>query len=114
MENRNNRKIYKKKRYLVPLILLLLLIIFRLYLPTLIKNQINKTLANIPGFYGEVKNIDVALYRGAYMIHGMYLNKGNAKSQVPFLNFPNSDISMEWKSLFKGKIVSEIIMYSPE
>jgi hypothetical protein len=44
----------------------------------------------------------------------MYLNKGTAESQVPFLNFPKSDISIEWKSLFKGKIVSEIIMTSPE
>ncbi|SRX76071.1 DUF748 domain-containing protein [Aequorivita antarctica] len=105
---------FKKKRYTFPIIILILLIAFRLYLPTLVKNYVNKVLADIPGYYGQVEDVDISLIRGAYVINGMYLNKGTAESQVPFLNFPKSDISIEWKSLFKGKIVSEIIMTSPE
>lgn len=113
-KKKKKRRSYKKKRYTVPIILLVLVIAFRLYLPTLVKNYVNKVLADIPGYYGQVEDIDIALYRGAYVIKGMYLNKVNAKTQVPFLKFPKSDISIEWKSLFKGKIVSEIIMYNPE
>src|SRR5690606_22511810 len=75
---------------------------------------INKVLADIPGYYGQVEDVDISLIRGAYVLNGLYLNKVNAKTQVPFLNFPKSDISIEWKSLFHGKIVSEIIMMSPE
>jgi hypothetical protein len=114
MPNSHKKRGFKKKRYLIPLILLILLIAFRLYLPTLVKNYVNKVLADIPGYYGQVDDIDIALFRGAYVINGMYLNKGTAESQVPFLNFPKTDISIEWKSLFHGKIVSEIIMASPE
>lgn len=114
MSNNPKKSRFKKKRYIVPVIILILLIAFRLYLPTLVKNYVNKVLADIPGYYGQVEDIDIALIRGAYVINGMYLNKGTAESQVPFLNFPKSDISIEWKSLFKGKIVSEIIMTSPE
>jgi hypothetical protein len=114
MPNSHKKRRFKKKRYLIPLILLILLIAFRLYLPTLVKNYVNKVLADIPGYYGQVDDIDIALLRGAYVINGMYLNKGTAESQVPFLNFPKTDISIEWKSLFHGKIVSEIIMASPE
>jgi hypothetical protein len=114
MPNSHKKRGFKKKRYLIPLILLILLIAFRLYLPTLVKNYVNKVLADIPGYYGQVDDIDIALIRGAYVIKGMYLNKGTAESQVPFLNFPKTDISIEWKSLFHGKIVSEIIMASPE
>lgn len=114
MSNNPKKSRFKKKRYIVPIIILILLIAFRLYLPTLVKNYVNKVLADIPGYYGQVEDIDIALIRGAYVINGMYLNKGTAESQVPFLNFPKSDISIEWKSLFKGKIVSEIIMTSPE
>ncbi len=114
MSNNPKKSRFKKKRYIVPIIILTLLIAFRLYLPTLVKNYVNKVLADIPGYYGQVEDIDIALIRGAYVINGMYLNKGTAESQVPFLNFPKSDISIEWKSLFKGKIVSEIIMTSPE
>lgn len=103
-----------KKRYIIPLVILVLLLAFRLYLPTLAKNYVNDVLANIPGHYGHVEDIDIALIRGAYVINGMYLNKGTAESQIPFLDFPKSDISIEWKSLFRGKIVSEIIMENPE
>lgn len=114
MNSKINRKPYKKKRYYIPLIIIVILVCFRLYLPTLVKNYVNKTLANIPEYYGEVEDIDIALYRGAYVINGLYLNKLSATTQVPFLNFPRTDISVEWKSLLKGKIVSEIIMNSPE
>ena len=114
MSSTKSRSAYKKKRYTIPIIIVVVLIAFRIYLPTLVKNNINKILADIPGYYGEVKDIDIALIRGAYVVNGMYLNKVNAKTQVPFLNFPKTDISIEWKSLFKGKIVSEIIMISPE
>ncbi|MEZ4801818.1 MAG: DUF748 domain-containing protein [Gelidibacter sp.] len=114
MTTKKKRKIYRKKRYTVPIIILVLLIAFRLYLPILVRNNINKVLADIPGYYGQVQDVDIALIRGAYVLNGLYLNKVNAKTQVPFLNFPKSDISIEWKSLFHGKIVSEIIMSSPE
>ncbi|MEO6348194.1 MAG: DUF748 domain-containing protein [Aquaticitalea sp.] len=114
MSEKKKRKIYHKKRYTFPIILLVLLIAFRIYLPILVKNNINKVLADIPGYYGQVEDVDIALIRGAYVLNGLYLNKVNAKTQVPFLNFPTSDISIEWKSLFHGKIVSEIIMSSPE
>lgn len=105
---------FLKKRYVIVIIIAVLIVAFRIYLPTLVKNNINKILADIPGYYGEVEDVDIALIRGAYVIKGMYLNKVNAKTQVPFLKFPKNDISIEWKSLFKGKIVSEIIMTSPE
>lgn len=103
-----------RKKILFSLILVSALIAFRIYLPTLAKNYINKALADIPGYYGQITDIDIALIRGAYVIKGLYLNKVNAKTQVPFLNFPTSDISVEWKSLFKGKVVSEVYMYDPE
>jgi len=111
---KKKRNFYQRKRFKIVALVLILLIAFRIYLPTLVKNQVNKVLADIPGYYGQVKDIDIALIRGAYAIDGMYLNKMNAETQVPFLNFPRTDISIEWKSIFDGKIVSEIIMTSPE
>ncbi|RDK86838.1 DUF748 domain-containing protein [Marinirhabdus gelatinilytica] len=114
MTSKKKRKAYKKKRYTVPIIILLLLIAARIYLPYWVKDYVNKVLADIPGYYGQVEDIDMALYRGAYVIEGMYLDKVDADTKVPFLNFPKTDISVQWAALFDGEIVAEIIMSSPE
>lgn len=114
VEAPNKKRRFVTKRYIIPVILLILILAFRLYLPTLVKNHVNKVLAEIPGYYGHVDDIDIALIRGAYVVNGLYLKKGTATSNVPFLDFPQTDISIEWKSLFHGKIVSEIIMDSPK
>lgn len=112
--NKRIRKRLKRKRYIIPLMLLIILISIRIYLPYYVKNYINKVLAEIPGYYGQVEDVDLALYRGAYKIEGMYLSKGTAETQVPFLKFPSNDISIEWKPLFKGKVVAGLIMNNPE
>ncbi len=113
-KDKHQRRFYQKKRFLIPFFILLALIAFRIYLPTLVKNYVNKTLSDIPGYYGHVENIDIALYRGAYVIDSLYLNKVDAETQIPFLSFPKTDISLEWRALFHGKIVSEIYMTNPE
>ena len=112
--NRENRKFYRKKRYMIPLVLLIILIIFRLALPTIVKNYVNKVLSDIPDYSGKVDAIDIGLLRGAYVIHGLKLNKVDADSEVPFINLPETDISIQWNALFKGGIVGEIILKNPE
>lgn len=102
-----------KKRYLLPLLILALIIIARLLLPYFLKRSVNQTLNNIPGYMGHVEDIDVALYRGAYVIEGLILRKRTSQAKEPMLDFPRSDISIEWKSLFKGEIVSEIVLHDP-
>lgn len=107
------RKRYKKKRYMLPVALIVLLIIIRLSLPYFIKNYVNNVLADIPGYYGQVEDIDLSIIRGAYTIHDMYLNTVNANTEIPFLDLKKTDISIEWNALFHGKIVSEIEMTEP-
>ena len=103
-----------KRKWKILLLIAILLIIARILLPYVLEKYVNKTLNDIPGYVGHVEDIDVALYRGAYVIKGLKLDKENATLDVPLLNFPKSDISIEWKSLFKGRIVSEIVLHSPE
>ncbi|UJH91171.1 DUF748 domain-containing protein [Antarcticibacterium sp. 1MA-6-2] len=104
----------RRKRFIIPLTILVVLIIARLLLPYFLKKYVNKTLDNIPGYMGHVEDIDVALYRGAYVIDGLILRKLSAQTDTPVLDFEKSDISIEWKSLFKGKVVSEIILHNPK
>ena len=108
-----NFSILKSKKWLILLTIIFVLMIVRMILPHFVKKFINKTLANIPDYYGQVSDVDIALYRGAYRIEGLYLRKIDATTDIDFLNFPDTDISIEWKSIFKGKIVSEILMTNP-
>jgi len=108
------KKLHRKKRFQVLLIVITVLFVFRLLLPIFLKNYVNKVLANIPSYYGEVESIDIDLYRGAYKIHGLFLNKVDAGSNVPFLDFPETNISIEWGAIFNGKVVSEISMREPK
>ncbi|WP_313790809.1 hypothetical protein [Flagellimonas sediminis] len=81
---KQRKKIYKRKRYVLPTILIVLLLAFRLVLPYIVKNYVNKVLADIPGYYGHVEDIDLSLITGSYTIDRLYLNKVNAGSQFPF------------------------------
>jgi len=113
-ENKSRLKRFFKKNLIAIIILAVVLIILRLLLPVMVKKYVNKSLSNLPGYYGQVADIDISLLRGAYVIKGLYLNVLDAGSEVPFLNFPETDISVEWKSLLKGEIVSEVYMSGPE
>ncbi|MEP7377461.1 MAG: DUF748 domain-containing protein [Chitinophagaceae bacterium] len=111
-----NRKKYQRllfgsRKRVILFSIIAALIIFRLFLPLIVKNYVNKVLNNIPGYHGSVADIDISLYRGAYVINRLLLYKdGNKK---PMLDFPTTDISIEWRALFHGRIVSEIEMIHP-
>ena len=114
MSLEKKRSYFKKKRFIIPLAFLILIFAFRLYLPFFLKNHLNKTLNNISGYYGEVVDVDVFIFRGAYTIKGLRLNKNTTKSQKPLLSIPKTDISIEWKTLFKTKLVSDVVLTNPE
>jgi hypothetical protein len=91
-----------------------LLVIARLLLPYFVLRYVNKSLADMSGYTGHVEDIDIQLIRGAYQLDDLRIRKVNGKIKEPFLYIPKTDLSVEWKSLFKGKLVSEVECYEPE
>lgn len=65
-------------------------------------------------YTGHVEDLDIHLIRGAYQLDDLRIRKINGKIKEPFLFIPKTDLSVEWKSLFKGKLVSEVECYEPE
>ena len=108
------KPIYKRKVFIVIVLVILSLILLRLMLPTIVKNYVNKSLSSLPDYHGHVNDIDISLWRGAYVIHNLYINKIDEVSNVPFINLEQTDISVQWKSLFQGRVVSEIVLNKPE
>jgi hypothetical protein len=94
---------------------IILIIVIRLILPYVVLHLVNKNLATMKGYYGHVKDIDLAIIRGAYKVDSIYLNKKDmvTQKQTPFFAASVIDLSVEWKSLLKGSIVGEVIMNKP-
>jgi Domain of Unknown Function (DUF748) len=67
-------------------------------------------LANIKGYFGHIEDIDLSLYRGAYIIKDIYLNKVDTvtKKSSDFFRAKNIDLSIEWSAIFHGSIVGEL------
>ncbi|GAB3542182.1 DUF748 domain-containing protein [Spirosoma fluminis] len=103
-----------KRTTKILVVLVVLLVVARLLLPYFVLKYVNKTLADMGEYTGHVEDIDIQLIRGAYQIDELRIRKVNGKIKEPFLYMPKTDLSVEWKSLFKGKLVSEVEAYEPE
>lgn len=88
--------------------LVVLLVVARLLLPYFVLRYVNKSLADMGDYTGHVEDIDIQLIQSAYQIDDLRIHKVNGKIREPFLHMPKTDLSVEWKSLFKGKLVSEV------
>lgn len=99
-----------KKGYTIVVGIILLLVVLRLFLPALVLRYANRTLADMDGYRGHVDDIDIALYRGAYQLDGLYINKLDSATgeQTKFFAVQRIDLSIEWRSLFRGALVGEL------
>jgi hypothetical protein len=94
---------------------IILIVVVRLILPYVVLHLINKNLATMKGYYGHVADVDLAIIRGAYKVDSIYLNKKDSVTNklTPFFAASLIDLSVEWKSLFHGSIVGEIVLQEP-
>jgi len=102
-----------KKRWIIVGSILAILIIARLMLPYFVTRYVNKVLSEIPGYTGSISDVDIALIRGAYVVKDLKIFKVDGNKKVPFVDILAIDLSVEWKALFDGAIVGEVIFEKP-
>jgi len=108
----------RNKRFLLIAVpgVILVLILFRAFLPRLILNYSNRQLNHMKEYTGSVKDIDMHLYRGAVVIKDLVIDKTDEdgrKDTVPFVAIPRIDASIDWNALFKGKVVAKMMILEP-
>ncbi|AQW69460.1 MULTISPECIES: DUF748 domain-containing protein [Pseudomonas] len=108
-----------RARYRWPLIalgsLIVLLVALQLALPYLVRDYLNEKLADMGDYRGQVSDVDLAWWRGAYTVNGLKIVKTTGKVPVPFLNAPVIDISVSWHSLWYDRaVVAEVAFLRPE
>lgn len=106
-------------RYRWPLVglasLVVLLVALHLALPYLVRDYLNDKLANMGEYRGQVADVDLAWWRGAYQINGLKIVKTSGKVPVPLLDAPLIDLSVSWQSLWHDRaVVAEVTFVRPE
>jgi hypothetical protein len=103
------RSKHRLRKWLIGLgIVAAALIAFRLYLPTLVRDYVNKKLDELPNYDGEIGKVSLHLWRGAYSIDDVRIVKTDGDVPIPFFSSERVDLSMQWRELFHGAAVGEI------
>ncbi len=94
--------------------LALLLVAARLALPTALKWNLNRKLSRIQDYAGRVGSVRVHLWRGAYEIRNLRIEKNEGSVPVPLFASSSIDLSVQWRELLHGSLVGEIVLRQPE
>jgi hypothetical protein len=108
-----------KRRYSAPVaiivVILLLLLIAHIALPYVIRDYLNGKLDRMGDYHGQIADVDLALWRGAYRINGLKIVKVSGKVPVPLLDAPVIDLAVSWQALwYEHGIVARVIFLRPE
>jgi hypothetical protein len=90
------------------------LIAARVALPYAVKEVANDRLRHMKAYEGSVADIDIALWRGAYSLKGVRLDKRGARNSTAFFNGDRIDLSVDWRSLLRGSVAARAIFYDPQ
>ena len=55
----------------------------------------------------------MSLWRGAYTLRHLHIEKSSGEVPVPFLEAPMLDIALDWRNLFRGAILADVSFESP-
>ncbi len=83
-------------------------------MPWAVRHYVNRTIDRSPLYDGEIGAVRIHLWRGAYSIRDVRLNKTTGNVPVPFFTASRIDFSIQWKALFHGSIVGRVLMDQPE
>lgn len=110
------KQVKRKKRWRIVLIVVAALVILRIILPYVLLRVANDRLKHTKGYYGHIADLDLAIIRGAYQLEGFYLDKQDTvtEKRTKFLSAGLIDLSVEWKALFHGSIVGELVIDTAE
>lgn len=95
------------------LVVAAVLVVFRLQLPSLVKDYLNDQLADMGDYHGKVAEVDIHLWRGAYSVTDLQITN-KAQPQTVFFQADLIDTSVSWSALFKGKIVADVALVRAE
>jgi uncharacterized protein involved in outer membrane biogenesis len=108
------KALLRSKLLWVLVVLVVALIVARAMLPIWVRDYGNRKLNEMEDYRGSIAEVDFHLWRGAYSLRGIKIEKTTGNIPVPFFSAPTVDLSVEWKALFDGAFVGEIHFEKPQ
>jgi hypothetical protein len=103
-----------RKVLIIVLAVGVLLVAARLSMPYAVERFVNRKLQSLDAYRGHIGEVDIHLWRGAYSINGIEIEKTGAARSVPFFRTDRLDLSIEWRSIWRGSLVAEAAFRGPE
>lgn len=86
----------------------------RLAAPVAVERYVNRQLADMGEYEGRVAEIELSLLRGGYVLRNLEIVKLDAAPDTPaFATIPAMDLAIQWRALFRGQAVGEVVMHEP-
>lgn len=99
-------KWYRKKKFIIPVGIIVFLVAVRIVMQPILLGQINKKLADLsPDLEGHVDGLDIGIIRGVFGLDGLTMKLRKADNN--FLEVKDVDLSLAWREVFKGNIMAD-------
>ena len=86
------------------LVIVALLVAARIALPYVVKDYLNRKMDRMGDYHGHVADVDIHLWRGAYSLTDLRIDKVDGKLPVPFFSAAMTDIALSWRALSHGTV----------
>lgn len=96
------------------LVVAVVLLGVRAALPYGVKWYVNRVLDENPDYDGQIGDVDIHLWRGAYSIDDLKIIKTTGKARIPFLDIRKVDLSVSWRELWRGTVVAKLHFWEPK
>jgi hypothetical protein len=113
-DEKSIRRSRRRKMLGLLIVLGLLLGIGRAILPWVVRDYVNRTIDRNPLYAGKIGEVEIHLWRGAYSIRDVRLNKTTGNVPVPLFSAKRVDFAMEWRALAQHRLVGRVLMEEPE
>ncbi|PKR80843.1 hypothetical protein CW751_08760 [Brumimicrobium salinarum] len=100
----------KRTRRFILYSFLILIIAVRIWLPFFLKDKLVAAVNEVEGYECTLDDLDLHLFRGAMIFNEFEITITENDVTKPFVYCKNADISVEWRAIFHGSIVSEVIL----
>lgn len=102
------------KWMLVAAIVVALVIVARIVAPVVMQRYANSMLNDTEGFRGQVGDVDLHLWRGAYSVQSTRIEKLDQGKWRPYVATQRVDLTLDWSALAHGRIVGKATIDQPE